>query len=90
MCLPRATTWGCPYIAGTMGSRYAKSIVNPSPISPSAAVTIVHDLSVSTSVKPPIRENIQKPLLFIQSPTSEPLPIVRAYVEIKLLLVVRQ
>jgi hypothetical protein len=53
-------------------------------------VTIVHDLSVSTSVKPPIRENIQKPLLFIQSPTSEPLPIVRAYVEIKLLLVVRQ
>ena len=78
MWLPRATTWGRPYTAGIMGIRYASRSVNPSPMTPSVAVRMVQDLSVSISVKPPIRAKIQKPLLFIQSPTIEPLPIAIA------------
>ena len=36
------------------------------------------DFKVSTSVSPLMRAKIQKPLLFIQSPTSEPLPMAIA------------
>jgi hypothetical protein len=45
---------------------------------PSTTSIIDHDLSASTSVKPPILAKIQKPLSFIHEPTSEPAPIAMA------------
>ena len=39
---------------------------------------MVHDLRVSTSVRPLMRAKIQKPLSFIQEPTSEPPPMAVA------------
>ena len=63
------------YVSGTIN---ASSKVKTNPVIPSAAVTMTHDLSVSVSVSPLIFAKIQKPLLFIQSPTSEPLPMAKA------------
>jgi hypothetical protein len=62
----------------SIGISRAKRSVNPRPANPNDAVKIVHVVRVSVSVSTLILEKIQKPLLFIQSPTSDPLPIAIA------------
>lgn len=56
----------------------AKMTVVTKPVMPVVANKIVHDLSVSPSVKPPILAKTQNPLSFIQAPTMAPLPMAVA------------
>lgn len=69
---------GAAKILYTSGSKPAAMRVTINPVTPRAAVRIVHVFSVSTVVSTLILENTQNPLLFIQSPTSDPLPIAVA------------
>ena len=48
------------------------------PVTPTTASRGVHDFRVSIYVTPPIFENTQNPLSFIQVPTSDPLAIAVA------------
>ena len=48
------------------------------PVIPSAAVSTDQVRSVSVGVSTPIFEKIQNPLLFIQSPIRDPLPMAQA------------
>ena len=57
------------------GSTPARITMRTNATVPTMASVGVHDLSVCTSVSPPIFAKIQNPESFIHDPTSEPAPI---------------
>ncbi len=60
------------------GISRAASSVKPIAVTPNRTSRMVHVFRASISVRLPIRAKIQKPLSFIQEPTSEPAPMAVA------------
>src|SRR5437763_1955339 len=60
------------------GTRSASTSVVTMAVTPTMASTGDHDLRVSSSVTPPLFENIHNPLWFIHDPPREPLATAAA------------